>query len=530
MLKKNEVITILANGGHITLSDVYRSATVYARNGERLDSCRYDTAERIGSMDGYTIENGSAWCFTRTITDDSAADIREYTETTTEEENETMTHEITMTTAREMRAARAALVEAHHDNDTPAATVAALVAELGEATAREIIARMVIAKGTWDCRLSRATRAWAAELLPTVTETTMDALNVWYCDEIHPAHMEQIAQAMREYVAIPAEDIEAAVAETVAEELAAEAVYRAEDVNTLTIIECSSARALYGAILHELRSSRHYDEPAPAWIPAGTDPDTIYHAARAIDAAYRVDAAQQEAARQAAEEAAQIATERAAAERRENNRARSAAAIQRVKDALQAGGYICQTEDGAALYDDHGHTLHAIPAATVARAATWDDMATWREDWGGQYVARDLGKRHTDHENRERCRRIAENLDDYAAGRVYRCECGELLTIPDDCERYRCPDCGETFDVDDLEQCSVYDYLEDCLDIEYRCDSRRKLRSVQVMVACGGPNIYLDTASGDVELYWWSDRARYPMSREAREAIDDWAQECWEIC
>jgi predicted RNA-binding Zn-ribbon protein involved in translation (DUF1610 family) len=132
-------------------------------------------------------------------------------------------------------------------------------------------------------------------------------------------------------------------------------------------------------------------------------------------------------------------------------------------------------------------------------------------------------------DNRARCKHIAHELEAYVNGEVYRCpECGEILRLPENVgDKYRCPHCCEVNEVDDLEQLGVYDFLEDVYDIEYRCDGRRNYRSVQIMVACGGPNIYLDTASGDVELYWWSDRARYPMSRDAVAALDEWAEEYW---
>lgn len=141
------------------------------------------------------------------------------------------------------------------------------------------------------------------------------------------------------------------------------------------------------------------------------------------------------------------------------------------------------------------------------------------------------GQAKTDRENREHCKRIAEDLEDYASGNVYRCpDCGEILTLPDDVgDKYRCPDCGTVNDVDDLEQQSLYDYFEDCLDIEFRVSGRDRdaLRSVQIMVAYGGPNIYIDTATKQVELYWWTDRASYPISYDACNEVDAWASEYW---
>lgn len=140
-------------------------------------------------------------------------------------------------------------------------------------------------------------------------------------------------------------------------------------------------------------------------------------------------------------------------------------------------------------------------------------------------------KRNADDENREHCRRIAQDVEDYAEGRVYRCpDCNEIITLPDDVgDKYRCPDCGTVYEIDEMEPQSLYDYFEDCLDIEFRVSGRSRdaLRSVQIMVACGGPNIYIDTATKQVELYWWTDRANYPISYSACDEIDDWAAEFW---
>jgi predicted RNA-binding Zn-ribbon protein involved in translation (DUF1610 family) len=129
----------------------------------------------------------------------------------------------------------------------------------------------------------------------------------------------------------------------------------------------------------------------------------------------------------------------------------------------------------------------------------------------------------TDLENRNTCKRIAEELDAVAAGRVYRCpECGELITVQDgDDAPTRCNSCGADFDEYDAEPCSMYDYFADAMDVEYRIGADREYRSVQVMIACGGPNIYVDTASKAVELYWWGDRASYLLLSDTVDAIDE---------
>jgi hypothetical protein len=135
-----------------------------------------------------------------------------------------------------------------------------------------------------------------------------------------------------------------------------------------------------------------------------------------------------------------------------------------------------------------------------------------------------------EYENREHCRRIAESVEAYANGNIYRCpECDEIIELPDDVgDKYRCPDCETVHDIDDLEQLGLWDYFDDALDIEYRIGSDRRLRSVQIMVACGGPNIYIDTASRQVELYWWGDRASYPIDRDVCGEIDTWAEELYQ--
>lgn len=105
-----------------------------------------------------------------------------------------------MMNRKEMMNARAALIDAHRfsGNITPAGTVATLVQEIGYEAAREIVAAAVLAKGEWDQRISERSRAWAFELTGT-TGGTLAARGFYYPDEIHPAHMEQIAGAMMVY-------------------------------------------------------------------------------------------------------------------------------------------------------------------------------------------------------------------------------------------------------------------------------------------------------------------------------------------
>lgn len=114
-----------------------------------------------------------------------------------------------MKTNAKIREHRAALVAAHQASTTPAETVDTLIAQIGQESAAYIIAAMVNAKGDWDGRISSTVRTWAAaDEIPTRQQ--LDDACVWYCDEIHPAHMDQIARAMMAYQPEPQPEEETA--------------------------------------------------------------------------------------------------------------------------------------------------------------------------------------------------------------------------------------------------------------------------------------------------------------------------------
>ena len=134
-------------------------------------------------------------------------------------------------------------------------------------------------------------------------------------------------------------------------------------------------------------------------------------------------------------------------------------------------------------------------------------------------------------ENFEHCKSIAETLEQYVNGELYTCpHCRNDFEWDDDKyndyeNEYTCPHCGETYAADDLEALSLYDFFNDIYNIEYRLDARREYKSVALMVACGGPNIWIDTGTKQVELYWWTERASYPLNYDVVEAIDSFAED-----
>lgn len=134
-------------------------------------------------------------------------------------------------------------------------------------------------------------------------------------------------------------------------------------------------------------------------------------------------------------------------------------------------------------------------------------------------------------ENRNHCKAIAEDLEKYVDGVMYTCpDCGNVFEMPETVgDKYKCSCCGLIETVEEYNQLSLYDYFIDTYDIEYRIGSDRQLRNVCIMVACGGPNIYIDTATKNVELYWWTERANYPLLSNTVEAINEWAEELYNL-
>mgnify|MGYP006284150447 CR=1 FL=1 len=66
---------------------------------------------------------------------------------------------------------------------------------------------------------------------------------------------------------------------------------------------------------------------------------------------------------------------------------------------------------------------------------------------------------------------------------------------------------GDELNNDD-EPMSAFDYLQDALDINWILNNDRTYRGARVLVAFGGPNIWVDTNTGLVEGYWWGDYAK----------------------
>ena len=205
-------------------------------------------------------------------------------------------------------------------------------------------------------------------------------------------------------------------------------------------------------------------------------------------------------------------------------------------EILDQRGYIALSEYDqhriGTVYDYSGNECGKCHYNTAERVLHTRDrhFVKWPQYDYCVYIADYRCHKCQEYENREHCRRIADDLEEYANGDIYKCpNCGEVIARPVDADKYKCS-CGETFDFDDAETLSVCDWLDGALDIEYRIGSDRQYRSAEVMVAWGGPNIYVDTGTRKVRLHWWGDYAEYPASISACDELDDALEDmflCW---
>ena len=85
---------------------------------------------------------------------------------------------------------------------------------------------------------------------------------------------------------------------------------------------------------------------------------------------------------------------------------------------------------------------------------------------------------------------------------------------------------SELINEETSEPMTFWDYFEDVLDLDYIIGSDCKtVRGVHLWVTLGGPNIRIDTFSGDVKGFWGSDRQEAWVPVEICDEINDIFQE-----
>ena len=83
---------------------------------------------------------------------------------------------------------------------------------------------------------------------------------------------------------------------------------------------------------------------------------------------------------------------------------------------------------------------------------------------------------------------------------------------------------GDELNYDD-EPLSAYDYLEDALDIQYIVNGKGEYLAARVLVAFGGPNIWVNTQTNTVEGYSWGNKAFASFNDEI--GLDEVLEELW---
>ena len=87
---------------------------------------------------------------------------------------------------------------------------------------------------------------------------------------------------------------------------------------------------------------------------------------------------------------------------------------------------------------------------------------------------------------------------------------------------------GEECETETIEECAFYDWFGDSIyDIDYILDGYKEFKACRIMVACGGPNIYINTWDKCVELYWWNESGKAWLPHEVCEYINGYIEEMY---
>ena len=68
-------------------------------------------------------------------------------------------------------------------------------------------------------------------------------------------------------------------------------------------------------------------------------------------------------------------------------------------------------------------------------------------------------------------------------------------------------------------------WMEDTYDIRYLVDSRKRFLGAEILVAGGGPTIWVDTWTNEVKGYWGTDRVNIMFADNI--GLDDYCEEMY---
>jgi hypothetical protein len=84
-------------------------------------------------------------------------------------------------------------------------------------------------------------------------------------------------------------------------------------------------------------------------------------------------------------------------------------------------------------------------------------------------------------------------------------------------------DLGQYDDYEEGDMLSGWHYIADVYDFRWLVDARDNVLECQLMVAGGGPEIWVhisEDGSGRVEGYWWGDRATARITDDPMDVFD----------
>ena len=72
---------------------------------------------------------------------------------------------------------------------------------------------------------------------------------------------------------------------------------------------------------------------------------------------------------------------------------------------------------------------------------------------------------------------------------------------------------------------TAYDWMERTYDIRYLVNSRKEYLGAEILVAGGGPTIWVDTWTNEVKGYWGTDRVNIMFADNL--GLDDYCEEMY---
>ena len=153
----------------------------------------------------------------------------------------------------------------------------------------------------------------------------------------------------------------------------------------------------------------------------------------------------------------------------------------------------------------YAHDIEAAADGTLYKVngepTIIDDMDEWKQsEW--ENLKAEFLKKHpfADHNDKE----VYESEDEYVIDEI-----------------------GEVDDIDEPEQMSITDYINDNSlgDIRFEVDGKMELYGGKVLLAFGGPTVWLH--DDGIRGYWGCSTETWSLCSDARDALMEFFQEEW---